>query len=177
MNFFTKWFRKSISVETPQYEKPEYEKPKIDCSISILLAGPAYGDKTFFGSFLLNAVSVREWALDHSTSVWSTAHLEQQARVFLPTWLNGITSDSNRYVTLIDLPMRQVLVPYTYDFYLKGWLSVYCHQCAVSYDSLIDNQHNQQKAGHTSNWTDEWLCPKSHILHHKDQEIRLIVRK
>lgn len=172
MNFLTKWLSKSKPVE-----KPKYEEPKIDCSSLILLSGPAYGDKTFFGSFLLNAVSLGEWALDHSKSVWSTSNLEQQARVHLPVWLDGASYDSNSYITLVDIPMRQVLVPYTYDFYLKGWLSVYCHQCSLSYDTLIDNNHNHQKVGHASNWTEEWLCPSGHILHHKEQEVRLIFRK
>jgi hypothetical protein len=174
MNFFTQWFFKA----KPKFiDKAKYEKPKIDCSSLILLSGPAYGDKTFFGSFLLNAVSVRKWALDHSKSVWSTANLEQQARVFLPVWLDKVSNESNDYITLIDMPMRQVLVPYAYDFYLKGWLFIYCHQCSEFYETLVDNEHNHNKAGHTSNWTEEWLCPSGHILHHKEQEIRLIVKK
>ena len=172
MNFFTKWFNKAKTIE-----KPQYDIPNVDCSSLILLSGPAYGDKTFFGSFLVNAVSLRAWALDHSKSVWSTANLEQQARVFLPTWLDGVTNNDDGYVTLIDMPMRQVLVPYTYDFYLKGWLVVYCHQCSKFYDTLVDNDHSHQKVGHTSNWTEEWLCPSGHILHHKEQEVRWIVLK
>lgn len=172
MNFFAKWFSKPRPLE-----KPQYEKPKTECSSLILLSGPAYGDKTFLGSFLLNAVSVREWTLDHSKSVWSTANLEQQARVNLPTWLEGVTYEADGYVTLIDMPMRQVLVPYTYDFYLKGWLSVYCHQCSEFYDTLVENDHNHKKIGNTSNWTEEWLCPSGHILHHKEEEVRWIVRK
>jgi hypothetical protein len=88
-----------------------------------------------------------------------------------------VSNESNDYITLIDMPMRQVLVPYTYDFYLKGWLDVYCHQCSEFYDKLVDNDHNHQMVGHTSNWTEEWLCPTGHILHHKEQEIRWIVRK
>ena len=176
MNFITHWFFKAKTKPIPT-EKPQYEKPKIDCSSLILLSGPAYGDKTFFGSFVLNAASVREWALDHSKNVISSAYLEQQARVFLPVWLDRVSTESNHYITLIDTPMRQVLVPYTYDFYLKGWLSVYCHQCSKFYDTLVDNDHNHQKVGHTSNWTEEWLCPSGHILHHKEEEIRWIVRK
>lgn len=176
MNFLTQWFVKAKPQPKP-IVKPQYEKPKNDCSSLILLSGPAYGDKTFFGSFLLNAVSLREWALDHSKSVWSTANLEQQARVFLPVWLDSASYESNDFITLIDMPMRQVLVPYTYDFYLKGWLSVYCHQCSKFYDTLVDNDHNHQKVGYTSNWTEEWLCPSGHILHHKEEEIRWIVRK
>jgi hypothetical protein len=173
VNFFRNFFPKRSEPSS----KPKYLHPAIDCSSLILIAGPAYSDKTFFGSFLLNAVSLREWALDHSKSVWSSANFEQQARVFLPVWLESASYESNDYITFIDMPMRQVLVPYTYDFYLKGWLSVYCHQCSVFYDTLVDNNHNHQKVGHTSNWTEEWLCPSGHILHHKEQEIRRIVRK
>ena len=172
MNFFTKWF-----VKAKPKEKPQYEKPKIDCSSMILLSGPAYGDKTFFGSFLLNAVSVREWALDHSKGVWSSANLEQQARVFLPVWLDRVTYESEGYITLIDMPMRQVLVPYTYDFSLKGWLSIYCHQCHEFYDSVIDQNHDSQSDGISSKWIEEWHCPVGHILHLKEQEVRWIVRK
>ncbi len=172
LNFFTKLIKRAKPLE-----KPQYEKPKIDCSSLILLSGPAYGDKTFFGSFLLNAVSVREWTLDHSKTVWSSANLEQQARVYLPLWLEEVTYNADGYVTLIDMPMRQVLVPYTYDFYLKGWLSVYCYQCAEFYDTLVESDHNHKKIGNTSNWTEEWLCPSGHILHHKEEEVRWIVRK
>jgi len=176
MNFFTQWFVKAKTEPKP-IEKAQYEKPINDCSSLILLSGPAYGDKTFFGSFLLNAVSLKEWALDHSKSVWSSAKLEQQARVFLPVWLDSASYESNDYITYIDMPMRQVLVPYTYDFYLKGWLSVYCHQCSQFYDTLIERDPNHQKVGNTSNWTDEWLCPSGHILHHKEEEVRWISRK
>jgi hypothetical protein len=173
VNFFSKVFLKPKSqpIASP------YVKPSIECSSLILLSGPAYGDKTFFGSFLLNSVSLLEWALDHSKNVISSSHLEQQARVFLPVWLEGVSYESKNYITLIDMPMRQVLVPYTYDFYLKGWLSVYCHKCSKSYDTLIDNDHNHQKVGHTFNWTEEWLCPVGHILHHSEEGMRLIIRK
>ena len=75
MNIITNWFFKA-KTKPIHTEKPQYEKPKIDCSSLILLSGPAYGDKTFFGSFVLSAVSVREWALDHSKNVISSAYLE-----------------------------------------------------------------------------------------------------
>lgn len=171
MNFLKRLFKKEVAVE-----KPAYVPPPLACSSLILLSGPAYGDKTFFGSFLLNSVAVREWVSDHSKSVWSSSNLEQQARLYLPTWLEKVSYEQDRYVTLLDMPMRHVLVPYTYDFYLKGWLSVYCHQCSKHYDTLIDNDHNHQKIGRTSQWTEEWLCPSGHVLYHKEQELRWIVR-
>ena len=171
MNILRRWFSKKNSVEDIVYRLPE-----IRCSSSILLSGPAYGDKTFFGSFLLNAVGVRDWVSDHSKNVWSSSNLEQQARQYLPVWLDGVSLEDDGYVTMLDMPMRHVLVPYTYDFYLKGWVAFYCHQCSMLYDTLIDNDHNHQKVGRTSQWTEEWLCPAGHILHHTEQELRLIVK-
>lgn len=171
VSFFAKLFGRKKTIERPAYKQPE-----LTCSSLILLSGPTYGDKTFFGSFLLDAVAVRAWVLDHSKSVWSSASLEQQAREFLPVWLEQATYEENDYVTLIDMPMRQVLVPYIYDFYSKGWLSIYCHECKEMHDSLVDNQHGVERIGRTSKWTEEWLCPAGHIVHHKDEEIRLIVR-
>ena len=172
MNSLNRLFTKEVAVE-----KPVYVQPHLACSSLILLSGPAYGDKTFYGSFLLNSVALREWMSDHSKRVWSSSYLEQQARLYLPTWLEKVSLEHNGYVTLLDMPMRHVLVPYSYDFYLKGWLSVYCHHCSMLYDTLIDNMHNHQKIGRTSQWTEEWLCPAGHTLHHKEQEIRLILRK
>jgi hypothetical protein len=170
------FLRKILAKKIESSVKPIYLLPETDCSSLILLAGPAYGDKTFFGSFLLNSVAVREWVSDHSKGVWSSANFEQQARQHLPTWLEKVSLEDDGYVTLIDEHMRHVLVPYTYDFYLKGWLTAYCHQCSMLYDTLIDNDHNHQKVGRTSQWTEEWLCPAGHILHHKEQELRWIVR-
>lgn len=170
MNFLKRLFKKEVAVE-----KPAYVQPSLACSSLILLSGPAYGDKTFFGSFLLNSVALREWASDHSKSVWSSSYLEQQARLYLPIWLENVSYEQDGYVTLLDMPMRHVLVPYAYDFYLKDWLSVYCHQCSMLYNTLIDNDHNHQKVGRTSKWTEEWRCPAGHILHHKEQELRWIV--
>lgn len=170
MNFLKRLYSKKLVVD-----KPIYTHPAVACSSHILLSGPAYGDKTFLGSFLLNAVEVRDWVSDHSKSVWSSANFEQQARQYLPTWLEGVSLEDDGYVTLLDLPMRQVLVPYTYDFYLKGWLSVYCHQCSQLFETLIENDHNHQKTGLTSRWTAQWLCPSGHILHHAEEEIRWIV--
>lgn len=172
MDFIRKFFPQKNESPT----KPIYPHPLTTCSSLILLSGPTYGDKTFFGSFLLNAVGVRDWVSDHSKSVWSSADLEQQARKYLPIWLQGVSHEDDKYLALLDLPMRHVLVPYAYDFYLKGWLSVYCHQCSILYDTLIENDHDHSKTGPTSRWTTQWLCPSGHILHHKAEEIHWFVK-
>ena len=172
MELLDKWIRKFTATKEPQYLIPQYE-----CSSKILLCGPTYGDITYFGSFLLDSLARKEWTLDHSKNVFSTNKLEQQARQFLPIWLDSVKSDSASFITLLDHPMRNVLVPYAFDFYTKGWLKVYCHKCCEEYDSFVDNEHNILKIGNKSSWTDEWLCHQGHILHHKDHDVRWIVRK
>lgn len=172
MELLKKWIRKFTATKEPQYLIPQN-----NCSTKILLCGPTYGDITFFGSFLLDATAVKRWALDHSKNVYSTNKVTQQARQLLPTWLDSVRSDSDNFVTLIDNSMRDVLVPYAFDFYTKGWLKVYCHQCSQEYGSLVANEHDKLKFGNKSTWTDEWLCQKGHILHRKAHEVRWIVRK
>lgn len=173
MNFFRKLFK-----STRQSSKTEtYRAPIHKCSSLILLSGPSYGDRTFFGSFLLDAVAVKEWVLDHSKSIWTNSKSEQLAREFLPHWLEHVTYADDDCVTLLDEKMRLVLVPYTYDFYDKGWVSIYCHQCKAIHDTILDNTHNVERVGNTSSWTEEWLCSAGHIVHHKEHEVRWIVKK
>jgi hypothetical protein len=158
-------------------EKPRYEPPLMPCSSLIALSGPCYGDMTFFGTFLLNSVSLKVWMKDHAASVFSSDSMEQQARLHLPLWLEDVDYSCNNYVTKIDFPMRKVLVPYTYDFYLKGWIVVYCHECKSLHDAMIDNNQNIEKTDSSVKWLEEWLCPAGHVLHRKDQEIRHIKRR
>jgi hypothetical protein len=172
LELLNKWIRKFTATKEPQYLIPQYQ-----CSSKILLCGPSYGDITFFGSFLLDSLAIKEWTLDHSKNVFSTNKLEQQARQFLPIWLDSVKSDSASFITLLDHPMRNVLVPYAFDFYTRGWLKVYCHQCCDEYDSIVDNEHDLLKFGNKSSWTDEWLCHQGHILHQKENELRWIVRQ
>lgn len=172
MELLNKWIRKFTATKEPQYLIPQYQ-----CSSKILLCGPTYGDITYFGSFLLDSLAIKEWTLDHSKHVYSSNKVTQQARQFLPTWLDSVRSDSDNFVTLLDNPMRVVLVPYAFDFYTKGWLKVYCHQCCKEYDSIVKNEHDLLKFGNKSSWTDEWLCHQGHKLHHKDNDVRWIVRQ
>lgn len=169
-NFFKR------NVKNEKLLVDSYVKPTIECSTHILLAGPAYGDKTFFGSFLLDVPMSKLWMNEHSKSVFSSSKLDQEARIFLPLWFSGVTKDNDSYVTLVDIYMRHVLVPYTYDFYLKGFLKIYCHQCRCYYDQILDSSSEVVKNGNNRSWTEEWLCSSGHLLHRKSQELRLIVR-
>lgn len=153
-----------------------YVKPAIDCSNFILLTGPAYGDKTFFGSFLLDVSLSKAWIHEHSNTVFSSAKLEQEARIFLPAWCSNVTKEDDGYVTLIDNQMRHVLVPYTYDFYLMNCLKIYCHQCNSYCDKIIDKSSDAVRNGKNRSWIEEWHCPCGHVLHRKNQELRLLTR-
>jgi hypothetical protein len=154
-----------------------YTKPSIECSNLILLSGPAYGDKTFFGSFLLDVPSSKLWMKEHSVSVFSSAKLEQDARVFLPNWCDNVAIEDDSYVTLIDIQMRHVLVPYTYDFYLKDFLRIYCHQCHSYCDKIFDKSSDVVSNGNNRSWIEEWHCSSGHVLHRKSQELRLLIRQ
>lgn len=169
------FFKKIVKEGAPPVNS--YIKPTIECSNHILLAGPAYGDKTFFGSFLLDVPMSKFWMNEHSKSVFSSSKLEQEARTFLPLWCSDVTKANDSYVTLVDIYMRHVLVPYTYDFYLKGFLKIYCHQCRCFYDEILDSSSEVLKNGNSRSWTEEWVCSSGHLLHRKSQELRLIVRQ
>lgn len=157
--------------------RQEYTKPSLECSSLILLCGPSYGDQYFYGSFLLNAVPLKSWALAHSLNVRSDDSTSQAAREHLPIWLSGTAYQQDSYITMLDTEMRDVLIPYIYDFYLKGWLSAYCHECLVHHDALTINVYNQDQRQLTSQWTDEWLCCNGHVLHRQEQEIIWLGRK
>lgn len=169
-SFLPNIFRKNKSV-LKAYIKPTYE-----CSSLILLSGPSYGDKTFFGSFFLDVVASKDWVLDHSKSIWCSDKQEQEARIFLPDWFSSVTRNDDSYITLIDPKIRAVLVPYALDFYQKGWLNYYCHICHKFHDSMIDNTSQVKKDGHYRSWIEEWQCMNGHIIRHKEEEIKLIIR-
>lgn len=149
---------------------------ELSCSNLVLLSGPSYGDRTFFASFFLDVVASKGWVLEHSKSVISSNNQEQKARLFLPEWFALVTKEDGGYITLLDPNMRSVLVPYTLDFYLKGWMNYFCHSCHSFHDSMIDNTSEVVKDGNYRYWVEEWQCLNGHIIHHKEQELRLIVR-
>jgi hypothetical protein len=169
------FLKKNISLK--KTSAIQYIKPEINCSNLILLSGPAYGDKTFFGSFLLDVSASKAWMKEHSNTVFSSAKLEQDARVFLPNWCSNVTKDDDTYVTLIDIQMRHVLVPYTYDFYLKDCLRIYCYQCHSYCDKILDNSSDVVSIGNNRSWVEEWHCSNGHVLHRKSQELRLLIRQ
>lgn len=175
--FICNLLRRSKSLKSSVSKDEHYIPPILDCSNSILLSGPAYGDKTFLGSFLLDVPLSKDWIKDHAKSVFSTFKLEQEARLFLPKWCDSVSNNCDSYVTLIDVYMRHVLVPYTYDFYNNGFLKIYCHQCKSYCKELLDNSSVVEKIGNERKLTEEWLCSNGHILHSKNQELRLLIRK
>lgn len=155
--------------------KSTYQFPKHNCASRILLCGPSYGDITYFASFILDSQKIIAWAFEHGNSVWSSDKNEQTARKFLPIWLSLANDSRDDYFTILDGPMRQVLMPYIYDFYLNGWLSYYCHQCSSHHNKIIENDHDHQSHdGLSKKWIEEWLCPNEHIIHHKNEELRWI---
>lgn len=181
LNSISKWIRRSSSktllASSENFCKSAYKYPSHQCGAAVLICGPTYGDKKYFGSFTVDAKKLASWAFEHSKAVRSSNKDEQNARELLPLWLSIGNLDRESYVSLLDLPMRHVLVPYLYDFYLHGWVTTYCHQCHADHRELVENNHDHQKRGNTSKWVVEWRCPNGHIVHQEQSELRWITRK
>ena len=154
----------------------EYQPPILRCSSNIVICGPVYGDKKYSGTFIIATDKLITWAFEHSKDVWSSNKGEQKAREFLPIWLSIENRERDLYFSLLDSSMRHVLMPYLYDFFLKGWVTVYCYQCHQNHNMFIENNFDHQIHGQTSKWVEEWLCPNGHILHHEHSELRWITR-
>jgi len=155
----------------------EYEFPSHICASKIIITGPSYGDKTYFASFIVDADKLISWAFDHSKGVWSSSKNEQKAREILPVWMAIKSEDKESYISILDGPMRQVLAPYIYDFYLKGWVSYYCHLCHSQHQKLTENDHDHQSQGAHSSWIVEWICPNGHIIHRKQHDLMWIKKR
>ena len=154
-----------------------YVPAMLPCSSTIALCGPCYGDITYTATFLLDTKFLLDWVNPHSKSVWSSKRVEQQAREHLPVWLAPTRKKIKRYIALLDGPTRGVLMPYIYDFYLKGLLRYYCHLCKSEHCELVENNHGSEKSGDVSRWVEEWQCPAGHVVHSKHEELRWITRK
>jgi hypothetical protein len=176
-NLFGKYLPKTLLELPKTSDKSTYKYPSYQCGSSILICGPTYGDKKYFGSFTVDASKLASWTFEHSKAVWSSNKDEQKARELLPLWLSIGNLEREFYVSLLDLPMRHVLVPYLYDFYLKGWVTIYCHECHLHHHELIDNKHDHEQRGDTNKWIQEWLCPNGHVIHHEHAELRWITTK
>ena len=153
---------------------PKYAAPALECSSLILLCGPSYGDQHYKGSFLLDAVALKEWAIAVGRGVTSAQSLHYAAGAFIPQWLEKTSYQQDSYVTLLDKYTRGVLMSYVLDFYQKGLIRVYCHECHEHHDSIVINVNEEEHHGPLTEWTDEWLCCNGHVLHKEDQEIRWI---
>jgi len=175
---FFDFFKSNRQIDAREKtENLSFKYPSHQCGSSILLCGPTYGDIKYYGSFLVDARKLSSWTFEHSKAVWSSNKDEQKARELLPLWLSIGNNERESHVSLLDLPMRHVLVPYLYDFYLKGWVTIYCHECHLHYNELIDNKYDHEQRGDTNKWVEEWLCPNGHVIHHEHAELRWITKK
>jgi len=148
-----------------------YLPPSHQCTRHILLCGSAYGDVSYHGAYLLDTQAALNWVLKHSTSVWSLRQEQQQAREYIPIWFANPVADDG-HIALLDTQMRSVLMPYLVDFYVNGWLSIYCPQCRKNYESVTRTQFDADRNGPYSTWTEEWRCLAGHTIHRKNNEIR-----
>ena len=135
----------------------------------MLVRGPAYADKTFCGSLIVDASQLERWAADHAEACWSTDEANQQARVFLPGWLREADLDDES-VTLLGKEMRGVVEQYAQNFVAFSHTRTYCPECNALHSEVVIAQQNDIG---TRTMVKDWSCPAGHRANWESTQIMI----
>lgn len=146
------------------------------CSQSVITASPAYGDPHLKGDVIADTRKLLDWleAATGESGYWSLQ--EKVARSALKTWLKAADT-MNEVPTSIHSSMTAFLQSHTYEFVKSGIASVYCRQCELLWTEILMNTLNKRDEGPYSYWTDDWRCPRNHVLYYADRELHILRRK
>ena len=141
-----------------------FTPPPHQCTRWVLIRGPAYGDKGFRGSLLVDASQLLGWAEKNAEGCWSTDEANQQARIFLPEWLRE-ADVNDESVTLLDKNMHGVAKLYDQNFLAYSHTRMYCPDCnALHGEVVISSSDIHQNENLVQ---DEWSCPVGHIVYNQ----------
>lgn len=146
------------------------------CSAKIVVASPKYGDQHYRCELIVDADGLLPWAEHHAQAVWSSDQEEQAARQALPVWLRGANL-SDPALTYVPTYFVEVLRPYALNFINEGISEVFCPVCRQVVEDIVMKKLNERREGTWSWWTDEWYCPKGHLLYREDHELHLHLRR
>jgi len=103
-----------------------------------ILIQSSYFEPHVAGAFLLDLSKAEEWAIRHAENVWSSVPAEQYARIQLPKQIAELNESSENFVSIPSAPLFHVLHPYLLEFYVRGWLQIWCMNCkTTSTDALF----------------------------------------
>lgn len=138
------------------------------CTAKVVIASPQYGDKRYSCEIIINTDALVPWAEHHAQAVYSSDQDEQVARLALPVWLKkaNIADTSSTYI----FPhLIEVLRPYALDFITMGITEVVCPSCR---QVVEDIEMKKDYIHFMRPWTEEWYCPKGHLLYRQDHKAR-----
>jgi len=146
-----------------------YNPPQHRCSRWILVNGPVYAGRNFFGTVIVEASTMADWMTEHAQRVFSSNIAEQQAREFLPTWLSNAdaTDDS---VTLLDEQQREVLQGDCLRFLWSDWAKLWCPTCKSWHPRIKEHDFGWAQTGKMTLRFDDWHCPAGHLIHKENHE-------
>ncbi len=164
-NLFKKKYPQIITKQV--YQRPQYRPTKW-----AILHGPAYGEKKFKATLLIDLSKMRDWALNHAENTWTNQTLEQSAKEYFPKWLEEIDLETQA-ITILDWSQYGFLKDYYLDFVNKDWHQIYCPECKKIYKKIEMKDSNSKKEGSNISWSIDWRCINGHNLYAHTHSIRI----
>jgi len=152
--------------------KDTYQIPTKKPNRWAILNSPDY-DKDFIGTLLIDLTKMYDWSINHAEKTWTSHTPSQQAKEYFSKWIKDLDPNNND-ITLLDEHQREFLKAYDLDFIQNGWFKFWCPTCLAWHTEIIESTKDSEHMGKTSKWTNEWFCPKNHLLVSKMQSIRII---
>lgn len=175
MDFFKRFLKKTESSSSWLIDGDlvdEYISVLPQCSESVAIASPRYGDKHFTCEVIIPSDDLFVWAENHSQSVHSDCLKTQLARQALPAWLRN-SNISDQRLSYLPGSMSNVVRDYVPQFVTGGNSSIFCHECNSLISNItMDNNNGSLKPG-WNQWTDRWSCDQGHQLYHEYHETHI----
>ncbi len=152
----------------------EYSIPKHKCTKWILLAGKIYADDHYSCAVLIEARDLISWISHHAANTSTSVLANQQAKQFMPTWLE-MADMKDEAVTILDKQMKSVIHNYISNFKKEGTARFYCSDCKKIYSLVKEIEHERNTEGKWRSWTNEWHCENGHRLYYKESRMHFLV--
>ena len=152
-----------ITSDIPSVPEAIYEPPNIPCAKWVLILGAAYGDRGINCSLIVSAESIHEWSSHHVKNSWNSALQQQQALEHIVSWTDK-ENILNNYITLLDPIQRKVLQAYSGNLMKDYPYKVWCAECKLMHNKVIDATEYLGKKGNESKSIQIWHCPNNHII-------------
>lgn len=142
------------------------------CPRYVVGASPSYGNERYRGEVLLDTEELLPWAQKRAGNSYGSYPDIQAAADALPIWLRA-ADRSNAQPAYLPAPFVDLLSSSIGEFAGAGGTLVSCPDCGSRYGEILKEKLNVERQSIVSRWTDEWYCPKGHLLYRANQETRI----